>query len=47
MQDGKKTYNKKYVFRSTKRITKYTPNTFKEISKKKVKPVQRDRRQVE
>ena len=46
-QDGKKTYqSKKDVFRPTKRITKETPKTFKELSNKEIKSAQREKRKT-
>jgi len=46
-QDGKKTYSsKKDVFRPTKRITKETPKTFKELGKKKIQKAQREKQKT-
>jgi len=46
-QDGKKTYNKKNdIFRPTKRITKDTPTTMKELSKKQIKTAQGEKRKT-
>lgn len=43
-QDGKKTYSKKSdVFRPTKRITKKTPKTFKELGSKRIKKAQKEK----
>lgn len=44
-QDGKKTYQKKGdVFRPTKRISKDTPKTFNELSKKDIKKAQNEKK---
>ena len=46
-QDGKKTYSKKGdIFRPTKRVTKDTPTTMKELSKKEIKSAQREKRKT-
>lgn len=46
-QKGKKTYSKKGdIFRPTKRITKDTPTTMKELSKKEIKSAQREKRKT-
>ena len=46
-QSGKKTYsNKGDIFRPTKRITKDTPTTMKELSKKQIKSSQREKRKT-
>ena len=46
-QDGKKTYSKKSdIFRPTKRITKETPTTMKELSKKQIKSAQREKKKT-
>lgn len=46
-QDGKKTYSKKSdIFRPTKRITKDTPTTIKELSKKQIKSAQREKQKT-
>lgn len=46
-QSGSKTYKKKGdVFRPTKRITKKTPTTFKELSKKEVKEAQKEKKKT-
>ena len=46
-QSGSKTYKKKGdVFRPTKRITKKTPATFKELGKKRIKRAQREKRRT-
>ena len=44
-QDGSKTYKKKGdIFRPTKRITKKTPATMKEVGKKKIKKAQKEKK---
>jgi len=44
-QDGKVGYKKKGdVYRPTKRITKKTPATFKELGKKKIKEAQKEKK---
>jgi hypothetical protein len=44
-QDGKVGYKKKGdVYRPTKRITKDTPKTFKELSKKEIKEAQKEKK---
>ncbi len=46
-QDGKKTYSsKKDVFRPTKRITKETPKTFKQLGKNKIQKAQREKQKT-
>ena len=43
-QEGKTTYQKKGdIFRPTKRITKDTPTTFKELSKKEIESAKREK----
>jgi hypothetical protein len=44
-QEGKTTYQKKGdIFRPTKRITKETPTTFKELSKTQIKKAQKEKK---
>lgn len=44
-QEGKKTYEKKGdIFRPTKRITKETPTTYKELSKKQIEIAQKEKK---
>ncbi len=46
-QSGSKTYKKKGdIFRPTKRITKKTPTTYKELSKKQIKRAQTEKRKT-
>lgn len=46
-QSGKKTYSKKSdIFRPTKRITKDTPTTMKELSKSEIKSAQREKKKT-
>jgi hypothetical protein len=46
-QDGKTGYKKKGdVYRPTKRITKDTPKTFKELGKKKVKKAMKEKKKT-
>ena len=46
-QSGSKTYKKKGdVFRPTKRITKKTPTTYKELSKSQVRRAQAEKRKT-
>jgi len=43
-QDGSRTYKKKGdIFRPTKRITKETPTTMSELSKKRIRQAQREK----
>tara|TARA_R110001592_G_scaffold357706_1_gene661350 strand:+ start:209 stop:562 length:354 start_codon:yes stop_codon:yes gene_type:complete len=44
-QDGKTTYKKKGdIFRPTKRITKETPTTMKELTKKEIETAQKEKK---
>jgi hypothetical protein len=46
-QEGKTTYQKKGdVFRPTKRITKDTPTTFKELSKKEIERAKKEKKKT-
>jgi len=46
-QDGSKTYKKKGdVFRPTKRITKKTPKTYKELGKKRIKKAMKEKKKT-
>ena len=46
-QDGKEGYQKKGdVYRPTKRITKDTPKTFKELGKKKIKKAMKEKKKT-
>ncbi len=46
-QEGKTTYQKKGdVFRPTKRITKDTPTTFKELSKKEIEKAKKEKKKT-
>jgi len=46
-QDGKKTYSKKGdIFRPTKRVSKKTPATMKELSKKQIKKAQTEKKKT-
>lgn len=46
-QEGKKTYQKKGdIFRPTKRVTKDTPTTINELSKKEIKEAQKEKKET-
>ena len=46
-QDGKKTYSKKGdIFRPTKRVSKDTPTTMSELSKKQIKKAQNEKKKT-
>jgi len=46
-QEGKKTYKKKGdIFRPTKRVSKKTPTTMKELSKKEIKEAQKEKKKT-
>lgn len=46
-QENKKTYQKKGdIFRPTKRISKSTPTTLKELSKKQIKSAQKEKKET-